>query len=275
MNTALRDGAAIPEIGFGTSPLKGEDAIRAVGSAIEAGYRLIDTAVNYENEPEVGEAIRRSGVERAEFVVQSKIPGRDHAYDRAVASVRGSLSRLGLDQLDVGLIHWPNPSVDLYADAWRALVDLQRDGLVRVIGVSNFHPHHLARIVDVTGVVPAINQVEMHPYFPQVALRAEHERLGIITEAWSPLGKGMNAYGEAPVRDAAAAHGVSPAQAILRWHVQLGSVPLPKSENPQRQRENLDVYGFTLTDDELAAITGLARADGRRFGGDPDTHEEM
>lgn len=272
---ALNDGTTIPAVGFGTYPLKGEDGIAAIVSAIEVGYRLLDTAVNYENESEVGEAVRRSGVPRAEFVIQSKIPGRDHAYDRAIASVHGSLERLGLEQLDVSLIHWPNPSVGLFGQAWQALVDLQRDGLVRSIGVSNFHPHHLARIIEETGVAPAVNQVEMHPYFPQAQLRAEHERLGIVTEAWSPLGKGMNAYDEPAVRDAAAAHGVTPAQVILRWHLQLGSVPLPKSGHPQRQRENLDLGGFTLSEDEVAAISALARVDGRRFGGDPDTHEEM
>lgn len=272
---ALNDGTTIPATGLGTFPLRGEDGIAALVSAIAAGYRLIDTAVNYGNEEEVGEAIRRSGIPRDQVLVQSKIPGRDHAYDRALASARGSLERLGLERLDLGLIHWPNPSVGLYAEAWRALVDLQRAGLVRSIGVSNFGPAHLERIIAETGVTPAVNQVEMHPYFPQVELRAVHDRLGIVTEAWSPLGKAMNAYAEPPVVAAAEAHGVSPARAILRWHRQLGSVPLPKSADPQRQRDNLDVEGFVLTEDEVAAITALARSDGRRFGGDPDTHEEM
>lgn len=271
----LNDGTTIPAVGFGTWPLKDGKGTMAMLRAIEAGYRLLDTATNYGNEVEVGDAVRRSGVPREEFVLQSKIPGRFHAYDKAIASIRTTVTRLGVDQLDVGLIHWPNPSIGLYGEAWRALVDLQRDGLVRTIGVSNFHAHHLARIIEESGVTPAVNQVEMHPYFPQVELRAEHERLGIVTEAWSPLGKGMNAYAEPAVLDAAAAHGVSPAQAILRWHLQLGSVPLPKSENPERQRENRDLAGFELSADEVAAITSLARTDGRRFGGDPDRHEEL
>ncbi len=271
----LNDGTTLPGIGFGTYPLRGEEGITAMVSAIEAGYRLLDTAVNYENESEVGEAIRRSGVPREQFVIQSKIPGRDHGYDQALASVRGSVERLGIEQLDVGLIHWPNPSVGRYGQAWRALVDLQGEGLVRSIGVSNFSAEHLARIIEETGVTPAVNQVELHPYFPQADLRAEHERLGIVTEAWSPLGKGMSAYDEPPVAQAASRYGVSPAQVVLRWHLQLGSLPLPKSGNAQRQRENLDLDGFELTADEVNAISGLARADGRRFGGDPDTHEEM
>ncbi|MFZ1579134.1 MAG: aldo/keto reductase [Nostocoides sp.] len=270
----LNDGTTIPALGFGTYPLTGGKGQAVLLRAIDAGYRLLDSAVNYGNEVDVGDAIRRSRVPRAEFVIQSKIPGRHHAYEKALASVRTTLQRMGIEQLDVGLIHWPNPSVGLYGQAWRALVDAQRDGLVRTIGVSNFHPHHLARIIDVTGVVPAINQVEMHPYFPQVELRAEHERLGIVTEAWSPLAKGMNPFAEPAIADTAATYGVSPAQVILKWHLQLGSVPLPKSEDAARQRANLELAGFELTAAELAAITALGRTDGRRFGGDPDRHEE-
>ncbi len=274
----LNDGTTIPAIGFGTYPLKGEEGIAAITAAITGGYRLIDTAVNYENESEVGEAIRRAaaeGVNRDELVVQSKIPGRDHAYEKAVTSVESSLERLGLERLDVGLIHWPNPSVGRYPEAWRALVDCRERGLVRSIGVSNFTPAHLARVIDDTGVVPAVNQVELHPLFPQAELRAEHERLGIRTESWSPLGKRQAPFDSDPVAAAARAHGVEPAQVILRWHLQLGAIPLPKSGTASRQRSNLDVFGFVLTADEMAAITGLGRPDGRLFDGDPDTHEEM
>jgi 2,5-diketo-D-gluconate reductase A len=271
----LNDGTTIPAIGFGTYPLTGEDGIRAMVSAVEAGYRLLDTAVNYGNESEVGEAVRRSGLAREELVVQSKVPGRDHAYDKAIASVEGTLERLGLEQLDVALIHWPNPSVGLYVDAYRALVECRERGLVRSVGVSNFTEQHLTEIIDATGVVPVVNQVELHPLFPQERLRAVHERLGIVTEAWSPLGKRNAPFGADPVAAAAEAHGVTPAQAILRWHVQLGVVPLPKSSDPERQRANLDVFGFELSPDEVSAISALAREDGRLFGGDPDTHEEM
>lgn len=271
----LNDGHTIPTIGFGTWPLRGEEGITAIVSALEIGYRLIDTAVNYQNETEVGEALRRSGLPRDEVFVTTKVPGRDHAYDKAIASVEGSLERLGLERLDLVIIHWPNPSVGLYREAWRALVALRERGLVGSIGVSNFTEAHLDDIISDTGVTPAVNQVELHPYFPQTELRARHAQLGIVTEAWSPLGKRPTPFAEPAVADAAAAHGVSPAQVVLRWHLQLGNLPIPKSRHPERQRENLDVFGFTLTDAEVAAITALGRADGRRFGGDPNTHEEM
>ncbi len=271
----LNDGNTLPAVGFGTYPLTGEDGIAAMVSALEAGYRLLDTAVNYENETEVGEALRRSGLAREDYQVASKLPGRHHGYDDAVASVRGSLERIGVDYIDLHLIHWPNPSVDKYVEAWRALVDLQREGLVRSIGVSNFTEAHLTRIIDDSGVTPAVNQVELHPRFPQEEMRAVHERLGIRTEAWSPMGKRNAPLSEDPVTTAAAEHGVSPGQVILRWHVQLGSLPIPKSGNPDRQRQNLDVFGFELSDDEMAAVSALAEPDGRLFGGDPNTHEEM
>jgi 2,5-diketo-D-gluconate reductase A len=275
MTHTLNDGQQLPAIGFGTYPLTGEDGIEAITSAIEVGYRLLDTAVNYENEREVGEAIRRSGVPREELVVCSKLPGRHHGYDDAVASVRGSLERLGLDRLDLHLIPWPNPGRGRYAEAWRALVDLQREGLVTSIGVSNFTEAHLRRVIDETGVTPAVNQIELHPYFPQEEMRRVNADLGIVTESWSPLGKRQAPFTEAPVAQAAERVGVTPGQVILRWQVQLGALPIPKSATPSRQRENLDVLGFELTDDEVAAITALGRPDGRLFGGDPETHEEM
>lgn len=271
----LNDGTSVPAIGFGTYPLRGEDGTEAILSAIEVGYRLLDTAVNYENEREVGEAVRRSGLPREDVVIASKIPGRHHGYDDAIASVRASLAALGVERTDLHLIHWPNPSRGLYVDAWRALVQLQRDGLVRSIGVSNFTEEHLTRIIDATGVVPAVNQVELHPRFPQEEMRAVHERLGIRTEAWSPMGKRRAPLDEDAVTAAAAAHGVTPGQVILRWHLQLGSLPIPKSADPTRQAQNLDVLGFELDPAQMAAVSALAEPDGRLFGGDPDTHEEM
>ena len=271
----LNDRTTLPAIGFGTYPLRGDEGTAAMVSALESGYRLLDTAVNYDNETEVGEAIRRSGIPRDEVLVASKIPGRDHSYDDAIASVRASLERLGVERTDLHLIHWPNPSNGKYVEAWRALVQLQKDGLVRSIGVSNFTEEHLTRIIDDTGVTPAVNQVELHPRFPQAHMREVHERLGIRTEAWSPMGKRRAPLEESAVTAAATAYDVSPGQVILRWHVQLGSLPIPKSADPGRQAENLDVFGFELTDDEMGAITALAEDDGRLFGGDPDTHEEM
>ena len=271
----LNDGAVLPAVGFGTYPLRGQDGIDAIVSALRVGYRLLDTAVNYGNEEEVGEAIRRSGVPRDEVLVTSKIPGRHHGYDDAIRSTKESLHRLGLDYLDLHLIHWPNPRVGKYVEAWRALVDLRKQGLVRSIGVSNFTEEHLNRIMEATGVTPAVNQIELHPYFPQAEMRAVHERLGIRTEAWSPMGKRQAPFDEPPVADAARRHGVTPGQVILRWHLELGNLPIPKSATPERQRQNLDLDGFELPDDEVAAITALGRPDGRLFGGDPDTHEEM
>ena len=271
----LNDGTTLPAIGFGTYPLTGEDGTAAIVSALEVGYRLLDTAVNYENETEVGEALRRSGLPRDQVQVASKIPGRHHGYDDAVASVHDSLERLGLDYLDLQLIHWPNPRHGKYVDAWRALVDLREKGLVRAIGVSNFTEEHLARIIEATGVTPVVNQIELHPRFPQRDMLAVHERLGIRTEAWSPMGKRRAPLGEDAVTAAAEAHGVTPGQVILRWHVQLGSLPIPKSADPERQRQNLDVFGFELSADQMAAISALGEAEGRLFGGDPDTHEEM
>jgi diketogulonate reductase-like aldo/keto reductase len=271
----LNDGAVLPAIGFGTYPLKNDEAVSGIVSAIEAGYRLLDTAVNYRNEQEVGEAVRVCGLPREELLVASKIPGRDHGYDDAVASVHGSLERLGLDYLDLHLVHWPNPRIGRYAEAWQALVDLREQGLVRTIGVSNFTAAHLDRIIAETGVTPAVNQIELHPYFPQVEMRVVNAERGIQTESWSPLGKRQAPFAEPAVADAAEAHGVTPGQVILRWQVQLGSIPIPKSATPERQRANLDVFGFELSDAELAAITALGRPDGRLFEGDPDTHEEM
>jgi diketogulonate reductase-like aldo/keto reductase len=272
---ALNDGTTIPAIGLGTYQLDGPDGVDAIVHALEAGYRLLDTAVNYGNEEAVGEALRRSGVPRDEVVVTSKIPGRHHRYDDAIRSTKESLRRLGLERLDLHLIHWPNPSDDLYPETWRALVDLQQEGLVTSVGVSNFTEAHLRRIIGDSGVVPAVNQVELHPWFPQAGMRAVHEELGIRTESWSPLGKRRAPFGEEPVRAAAERHGVSPGQVVLRWQVQLGTVPIPKSSRPERQRENLDVFGFELTDDEVAGISALGRPDGRLFGGDPDVHEEQ
>lgn len=271
----LNDGTTIPPIGFGTSGLRGDDAVAAVTSALEHGYRLIDTAVNYGNETEVGEAIRRSGVPRDEIVVTSKIPGRAHAYDDAVASTRESLERLGLDRIDVHLIHWPNPGRGRFHETWRALVQLRDEGLVRSPGVSNFTQAHLARIIDDSGVVPVLNQIELHPYFPQREMRQVNADLAIVTESWSPMGKLQAPFAEPAVASAAEAHGVTPGQVVLRWQLQLGNLPIPKSATPSRQRENLDLDGFELSQDEVEAISALGRPDGRLFGGDPDAHEEL
>ena len=245
--------------------MRGAEGLEAMISAIGIGYRLIDTAVNYGNEMTVGEAVRRSGVPRSEIRVTSKIPGRHHAYDDAVVSTHETLGRLGFDHVDLHLIHWPNPRRGLFTEAWRALVDLQRDGLVTTIGVSNFTAEHLDAIMDSSGVVPAVNQIEMHPYFPQEELRAVHDSLGIRTVAWSPLAKAGGLFDEEPVRSAAERYGVSPAQVVLRWHFELGSVPIPKSTVPQHQVTNADIFGFELAEHEVAAISALDLLYARRL----------
>ena len=271
----LNDGQSVPVIGFGTYPLRGDDGVEAMVHALEAGYRLLDTAVNYGNEEEVGEAVRRSGLPREDIQVTSKVPGRHHEYDQAIGSVEESLRRLRFDYLDRVLIHWPNPGVGKYVEAWRALVELRNRGLVRSIGVSNFTEQHLHAVIADSGGTPAVNQVELHPYFPQQEMVRVHTDLGIQTEAWSPLGKRSAPFAEPPVSEPSERYGVTPAQVILRWHLQRRSLPLPKSSTPERQRQNLDLFGFELTDAEVDAITALARPDGRLFGGDPDHHEEM
>ncbi|WES64206.1 aldo/keto reductase [Microbacter sp. GSS18] len=269
----LNDGTSFPELGLGTYNLTGEEGITAIVTAIGSGYRLLDTAVNYGNESEVGEAVRRSDVDRDELLVTSKVPGRHHGREEAVASIRGSLERLGLERIDLQLIHWPNPSVGKWLDTWRGLIDAREQGLVRSIGVSNFTEDMLTRLEGETGVMPAVNQIELHPYFTQAALRAFHHAHGIRTESWSPLARRSELLGEPLIADLAETYGVSPTQLVLRWHVQLGATPIPKSADPARQRENADVFDFSLTEDHMVAISRLER--GRLFGADPLTHEEM
>lgn len=242
-------------------------------AGIDGGYRLLDTAVIYDNEHEIGQAIAKSGVDRDELVVTSKIPGRHHGFDEAIESTGESLARLGLDYLDLHLIHWPNPSVGKYVDTWRGLIELRDRGLVRSIGVSNFTEPMLERLIEETDVTPAVNQVELHPYFPQAQLVEFHRSIGVQTESWSPLYCGNGLFSEDPILKVARAHGVEPAQVILRWHVEIGSVPIPKSGNPARQKLNADIFDFSLTLAEVDAISALER--GRMKDRDPNTHEEM
>ncbi|WP_049578208.1 aldo/keto reductase [Streptomyces sp. SBT349] len=268
----LNDAHSLPATGFGTWPLTGREAERAVADALAVGYRLIDTAVNYGNETEVGRAIAASGVPREEITVTTKVPGRHQGYEQTLASFEESRSRLGLDRLDLYLIHWPLPRIDAFVDTWRAMITLRDDGLVRSLGVSNFTPEHIARLERETGVLPAVNQIELHPFLPQDEARAYHADKGILTESWSPLGKGSTLLKEPALVGLARKHGVTPAQLVLRWHVELGAVPIPKSADAERQRENLDIFGFSLTPEETAALTDRERL---RLGGDPDVHEEF
>lgn len=269
----LNDGQWFPELGLGTYNLTGDEGVAAMVAATEAGYRLLDTAVNYGNEREVGEAVRRSGLDRDELLVTSKIPGRHHGRQDAVRSIEESLSTLGLDRIDLQLIHWPNPSVGKWLETWEGMIEAREKGLVRSIGVSNFTPEMLTRLIDETGVTPAVNQVELHPYFPQAELRAFHAEHGIRTESWSPLARRSELLTEAVIGEIAAAHDVTPTRVVLRWHVELDSTPIPKSANPERQRENADVFDFALTPAEIDAVSALER--GRLWDGDPNHHEEM
>ncbi|MET4156898.1 aldo/keto reductase [Agromyces sp. PvR057] len=270
---ALRDGNTIPAIGLGTYGLNEQSGVEAISDAIGDGYRLLDTAYNYGNEDVVGEAIRRSGVDRSDLVVATKLPGRHHGFDETLASFEESRARLDLDWVDLYLIHWPNPSVDRYVDSWKAMIRLREKGLVRSIGVSNFTAPMLDRLEGETGVVPVVNQVELHPYFSQQELRAYHAEHDIRTESWSPLGRKSDLLNEPVLAEIAARLGRSVPQVVLRWHVQLGSVPIPKSSQADRRRANLDVFSFELSEADVAAIAGLER--GRIWGADPDTHEEL
>ncbi|MBD0418534.1 aldo/keto reductase [Streptomyces sp. TRM S81-3] len=268
----LNDGTALPALGLGTWPLDDTAAEQAVRTALEAGYRLIDTAANYRNETGVGRGVAGGGVPREEIVVTTKLPGRHHGYEETLASFEESRGRLGLDYVDLYLIHWPLPRVDKYVDSWKAMVKLREEGLVRSIGVSNFTAAHIERLEKETGVLPSVNQIELHPLLPQDELRAFHERKGIRTESWSPLGHGSDLLADPAVASVAEAHGVTPAQVVLRWHTQLGAVPIPKSADRGRQRANLDVFGFTLDDAQMSAVADRSR---RRIGGDPEVHEEF
>ena len=266
-------GVAIPQLGFGVWQVSDRDAERAVGAAIDAGYRAIDTAAAYRNERGVGRAIAAAadrGVRRDELFLTSKVWNDRHGYDEARAAFDDSADKLGVDVLDLYLIHWPAPRQDRFVDTWRALVSLRAEGRVRAIGVSNFLPEHIARLVDETGVVPAINQVELHPYLQQRPARRFHAELGIVTEAFSPLGSGQGLLGDPVVRGVADRAGVTPAQAVLAWGLAQGAVVIPKSVTPARIGENLRAAGVTLSEADLAAIDGLDR--GERYAPDPLTY---
>jgi diketogulonate reductase-like aldo/keto reductase len=264
-----------PHIGFGTYQLVGSDGARALTAAIDIGYRLIDSAVGYENEGMIGAAIRNAAVPRSDLIVTSKLPGRFHSVSRALTSVEESLWRAGLDQIDLYLIHWPNPRIDRYVSAWEGLLEAKSKGLVAEIGVCNFLPEHLTRLEQETGHMPRVNQVEMHPYFPQAELVEFHNQHDIITQAWSPLGRGNDLLSNEVIIAVAARHGISPAQAVLAWHIARGTVPIPKASALARQQENLLAVHIDLPRKDVVSITALAKPDGRNSGQDPLTYEEM
>src|SRR3954447_6060780 len=271
----LNDGLTLPVIGLGTYTLKGNDGANAIQSAIDIGYRLIDSAYNYENEGTVGEAVRRSSVSREQLRITSKLPGRYQEYDKAVYTIQESLYRAHLDYYDLYLIHWPNPSMDLYVEAWQALIDAKKWGLIRSIGVCNFLPEHIERLEKETGVKPSINQIELHPFFNQEQQRKWHEEHNITTESWSPFTRGLKDLQVKTIQSIAEQHNKTISQVILRWHYQLGAIAIPKSATPVRQLENISIFDFSLDDTEMSIISGFTRPDGRINNQDPATYEEF
>ena len=265
----LNNGVRIPQLGFGVWQVPDDEAERAVTVALESGYRSIDTAKLYFNEEGVGRALKASGIPRDEIFVTTKLWNDEHAYDTALRAFDASLSRLGLDVIDLYLIHWPVPAQDKYEDAWRALEKIYADGRARAVGVSNFTETNLRRLFESGGVVPALNQVELSPQLAQAPLRAFHAEHGIVTEAWSPLGSGKGLLDEPVLTRIGAKYGKTPAQVVIRWHLQIGNVVIPKSATPSRIRENFEVFDFTLDDDDLAKVDALDA--GRRTGPDPAT----
>jgi 2,5-diketo-D-gluconate reductase A len=258
-NVRLANGVVMPVIGYGTWPIGDREAEPMVSAAIEAGYRLIDTAEMYGNEAGVGRGIRAGGTERDQVFVTTKLSQRWHGYELAQEAFDQSAKRLDLDHIDLFLIHWPNPGLDRYVDAWRGMIELLEQGKVRAIGVSNFKPTHLQRLIDETGVTPHVNQIQLNPWVPRVPEREYHDAHGIVTESWAPIGKGGGLLGDPMIGDIARAHTRTPAQIVLRWHLQLGLVPIPKTAIPRRLAENIDVFDFSLSQDEMDRLSALGR----------------
>ncbi len=264
----LNDGHMIPQIGLGIWQVPEATTADTVAAALRMGYRLIDGAAIYGNEAGLGEGVRASGVPRDEIFVTTKVWNSEQGHDATLRAVEASLKRLGMDSVELCLIHWPVPDRNLYVDTWRALIRLKEEGRVRSIGVSNFMGDHLERIIGETGTVPVVNQIELNPRLQQAELRDLHDRLGVVTQSWTPLGQGRS-FDAAPVREAAERTGKSPAQVILRWHVQLGVSVIPRSTRIEGLSENLDIFDFALTAEEMAAMAGLN--DNQRCGPDPLT----
>ncbi|WP_277994191.1 aldo/keto reductase [Streptomyces sp. MST-110588] len=267
----LNNGVAMPQLGFGVWQVPDDEAFTAVGLALEAGYRSIDTAAIYGNEEGTGKALAASGIARDELFVTTKLWNSDQGYDSTLRAFDTSLAKLGLEYVDLYLIHWPLPARDTYVDTYKALEKIYADGRAKAIGVSNFQPPHLTRLLGETSVVPAVNQIELHPQLQQAETRAVHAEHGIATEAWSPLGQGKGLLENATIREIAGKHGRTPAQVVLRWHLQVGNVVIPKSVTPSRIKENIDVLGFELDTEDLAAVAGLD--EGKRLGPDPATFD--
>lgn len=273
----LNDGNRVPAIGLGTVGIQGAQGVNSVMTALDAGYRLIDTSTNYNNEGMVGAALRQTSISRQEIQVTSKLPGAAHQYDKAIKILQESLYRTGLDYFDIYLIHWPLPKQDQYVDAWRALIDAQKFGLIKTIGVSNFMPDHLDRLIDETGITPAINQVERHPYFNNLEMVRANDERGILTQAWSPFGREINDVLTNPtIVSLAEKYGKQPAQIIIRWNLQNNVQPMVKSASPQHQKTNLAVLDFKLSKEDISLINQLDKGtNGRIEGQDPYEYEEF
>ncbi|ETO40215.1 oxidoreductase of aldo, keto reductase family, subgroup 1 [Fructilactobacillus florum 8D] len=271
----LQNGMQLPKIGFGTYKLTGTNGARAITTAINNGYRLIDSAYNYENEGALGVALQNADIARSQLTITSKLPGRYYHRDQAITAIQESLYRSRLDYFDLYLLHWPNPKRDQYVEAWQALLDAQKFGLVRAVGVCNFLPEHLDRLQQATGVLPQINQIELHPYFNQAPQRAYDEQHQILTQAWSPLGRASVMLQDPVLNQIADKYKVSVAQIILRWDLQLGVLPIPKAIHSSRQLTNLDIFSFTLTPDDMERINQLSKPDGRTHQQDPASYEEF
>ncbi|WP_436861586.1 aldo/keto reductase [Staphylococcus caeli] len=269
------DGQVLPQIGFGTYKLNGAHGVHAITNALNQGYRLLDTAYNYENEGTVGRAIANSHVTRDQIIVTSKLPGRYHDYDSAMVAIQESLYRLNVEYIDLYLIHWPNPRQGKYVEAWKAMIDAQKAGLIKSIGVCNFLPEHIETLEKETGVLPTVNQIELHPYFNQQDIIAFHNEKGIITQAWSPLGRASEVIKDKDVAVIAEKYNKTIPQVILKWHVQNGVVPIPKSTSIARQIQNKDIFDFTLEQQDMDAINQLTQQDGRLKGQDPAQYEEF
>jgi 2,5-diketo-D-gluconate reductase A len=268
-HVSFNDGHSIPQLGLGVWQTPDDVAVNAVSTALKAGYRHIDTAAVYQNEEGVGKGLRASGVAREDIFLTTKVWNDDQGFDQTLRAMDASLKRLGTDYVDLYLIHWPSAFRGKYVETWKALIRLREDGKARSIGVSNFEGTYIDELIAETGVTPAINQIQLHPRFQQKAMRDKHARLGVVTESWSPLGQGK-LLSDPVIAQIAARHGKSPAQVIIRWHLDLGLVVIPKSVTPSRIVENFDVFDFALSEEDKAAIAGLDSADGR-IGSDPLT----
>jgi 2,5-diketo-D-gluconate reductase A len=253
----LAHGASIPRLGLGTSPMKDDEAERTVAEAIELGYRLIDTAENYRNEVGVGRGIKAAGVPRSELFITTKFNRKWHSVKGARTAFETSAAKLGVDYIDLLLIHWPNPAQGKYVDAWRGLIELLESGHVKAIGTSNFKPVHLRQLLNETGILPDVNQIQLSPFWTREDARTFDAKRMIVTEAWSPLGRGTDLLDHPTVTEIAEAHGKTPAQVVLRWHLDLGVVPIPKSSDPGRLKQNLGVFDFTLTPNQVEALSDL------------------